>query len=85
MHFFSYYSLLSMLWNEFGVAEIEALWLSCIEIWGACFTSVFSVFSVMAGWIQRCFLCYSFILPCNRQNIAEYEGYWLIGVPIVNP
>ena len=38
--------------NEFDIAEIAALWLSCIEIWGARFTSVlFSVFSVMAGWI----------------------------------
>ena len=22
---------------------------------------------------------------CNRQNIAEYEAYWLMGVPIINP
>ena len=25
------------------------------------------------------------ILLCNRQNIAEYEAYWLMGVPIINP
>jgi len=40
--------MLIMLWNESAIAEIETLWLSCIEIWGACFTSIFSV---MAGWI----------------------------------
>jgi len=25
------------------------------------------------------------ILLCNGQNIAEYETYWLMGVPIINP
>ena len=25
------------------------------------------------------------ILLCNRQNIAEYETYWFMGVPIINP
>ena len=39
-----------MLWNEFDIAEIEALWLSCIEIWGARFTSEFSV---MVWWISE--------------------------------
>ena len=33
--------------------DIETSWLSCIEIWGAHFTSIFSIFSVMAGWIAR--------------------------------
>ena len=42
-----------MLLNEFDIAEIKALWLSCIEIWGAHFTSIFSVFSIMAGWIAE--------------------------------
>jgi len=42
-----------MLRNECDIAEIEVLWLSCIEIWGACFTSIFSVFSIMAGWIAE--------------------------------
>ena len=41
------------------------------------------------GWmdgLQRCFSCCSlFILLCNGQNIAEYETYWLLGVPIINP
>ena len=38
---------------EFAIAEIETLWFSRIEIWGARFTSIFSVFSVMAGWIAE--------------------------------
>jgi len=42
-----------MLCNEFDIAEIEALWLSHIEIWVAHFTSIFSVFSVTAGWIAE--------------------------------
>ena len=32
------------------LAYYEALWLSRIEIWGAHFMSIFSVFSVMAEW-----------------------------------
>ena len=36
---------------EKSIAEIEALWLSCIEIWNVCLTSEFSVFSIMAGLI----------------------------------
>ena len=46
-------TLLTMSWNKFDIAEIETLWLLRIEIWGAHFTSVFSVFSVMAGWIAQ--------------------------------
>ena len=69
---------------EFDIAETEALWLSRIEI---CFTSIFSVFSVMAGWVAEIpfmlFFGYS-ILLCNGQNIAEYEVYWLMGAPIIN-
>jgi len=42
-----------MLRNEFAIAEIEMLWLSHIEIWGARFTSIFFVFSVMAIWIAE--------------------------------
>ena len=40
-----------MLWNEFEIAEIKALWLSCIEIWEVHIMSESSIFSVMAGWI----------------------------------
>jgi len=47
--------------------------------------SIFSVFSVMAGWIAEILLCCSLlILLCNGQNIAEYEAYWLMGFPIIN-
>ena len=28
--------------------------------------------------------CSLLIMLCNRQNIAEYEVYWLIGFPIIN-
>jgi len=42
-----------MLLNEVDIAEIEALWLSRIEIWSVRFTSIFSVFSIMAGWIAE--------------------------------
>jgi len=35
------------------IAEIEALWLSHIGIWGTRFTSVFFIFSIMAGWIAE--------------------------------
>ena len=78
--------LLTMLWNEFDIAEIEALWLSCIKVWDARFTSIFSIFSTMVDGLQRCFSwCCLLILLCNRQNIAEYEAYWLMGVAIINP
>ena len=38
---------------EFKIAKIEASWLSCIEIWGAHFTSESSIFSIMAGSIAE--------------------------------
>jgi len=43
-----------LLYNGQNIAEYKAYWLmgfSIINLWGACFTSTFSVFSVMAGWI----------------------------------
>jgi len=61
-------------WNKFDIAEIEALWLSHVKIWGARFMSIFSVFSVMARWIAE--MRSLLILLCNEQNIAEYEAYW---------
>ena len=36
---------------EFDIAEIKTLWFSHIEIFGACFMSIFFIFSIMAGWI----------------------------------
>jgi len=31
----------------------HSVWLSRIEIWGVYFTSIFPVFSIMAGWIAE--------------------------------
>ena len=70
-------------------AEYEVYWLMgfpIINIWGAHFASKFSIFPVMAGWIAGILLCCSLlILLCNKHNKAEYEAYWLISVPIINP
>ena len=51
-----YFVKCAALLNEFDIAEIETVWLSRIEIWGAHFMSIFSVFSVMAGWIAEMLL-----------------------------
>ena len=53
---FSCCSLLIFLYNGQNIAEYEAYWLMgfpIINLWGASFTSTFSVssVSVMAGWI----------------------------------
>ena len=40
-----------ILLNQFNIAEIETLWLSCIEIRGVYFKSESSVFSLM-GWMD---------------------------------
>jgi len=49
--------MLTMLGNEFHIAEIKAvLLLSHIKISGACFTSKFLLFSLMAGWIEEMLL-----------------------------
>ena len=45
-----------LLCNGQNIAEYEAYWLMdfpIINLWGARFTSTFSVFSVMAGWITE--------------------------------
>ena len=41
----------------------------------------------MAGWIAEILfmLFFAYIAVYNGQNIAEYEAYWLVGVPIINP
>ena len=53
--------------NEFDIAEIETVWLSRIKIWGACFTSVFSV---MAGWIAEMLfmLFFAYIAVLRRKH-----------------
>ena len=64
-----------------NIAEIEALWFSCIEIWGVRFTSIFSKFFVMAGWIAK--MLFMLFFAYNGQNIAEYKAYWLMGFLII--
>jgi len=77
---FSCYALLIMLWNEFAIAEIEMLWLLCIEIWGARFTSIFSVFSVMAEFIYL-FICFtvqkSTLIVVHRYYYLSYYKNFL--------
>ena len=37
-------------------------------------------------FLETCFLCCSLLtLLCNRQSIAEYKAYWLMGGPKINP
>jgi len=39
----------------------------------------------MAAWIAEILSCCSLlILLVNGKNMAEYEAYWLMGVPIFN-
>jgi len=80
---FSYYFLLTMLWNEFDIAKIEALWLSHMEIWGTqCILRIF-----FNGWMDyrdAFHACSLLVLLCNGQNVDEYEACWLVGIPIIN-
>jgi len=46
----------------------EALWLSRIEIWGARFTSIFSVFSLIAGWILEMLFMLFFAYVAVKQT-----------------
>ena len=44
------------------------------------------ILHIFLDGLQRCFSCCSLlILLCSKQNITEYEAYWLMGVPIINP
>jgi len=69
-----------MLLNEFDIAEIEALWLSCIKIWGVHFTSIFSVVSIMAGWIAEML----FMLFFAYTAVQRTKHGWLMGFPTIN-
>jgi len=64
-----------MLYNGQNIAEYEAYWLMgfpIINLWGARFTSIFSVFSVMAGWIAEIFFMLSFACVTNAtQKIIQ--------------
>ena len=55
--------MLILLYDGQNIAEYEAYWLigfPIINLWGAHFTSTFSVFSVMAGWIAGILYMLSF-------------------------
>jgi len=68
-----YCSLLILLCN---IVEYEVYWLMGVPIinsWGTCFTSIFFIFSVMAGWIAEMLF------------MLFFEAYWPMGVPIINP
>ena len=54
--------------------------------YGACASQVnLPYFPLWLDGLERCLSCCSMlILLCNGQNIAEYEVYWLMGVPIIN-
>ena len=77
--------MLILPYNGQNIAEYEMYWLMgfpIINLWDVCFTSTFSIFSVMVGYFSYCSLL---ILLCNEYNKAEYEAYWLTNVPIINP
>jgi len=39
----------------------------------------------MAGWIaEMLFMLFFTYIAVNGQNMAEYQSYWLMGVPIIN-
>jgi len=70
MNCFSCCSLPTLLCNGQNLAEYEAYWLMgfpIINLWGARFTSLFSVFSVMAGWIAEILLLLS-SSHCHKLN-----------------
>ena len=51
------------------MVEYEAYWLMgapIIDLWGVRFTSVFSVFSVMAGWITEMLFMLFFACVTDR-------------------
>jgi len=52
-----------------------------IEIWDVHFTSIFSIFCIMAGWIAEMLFMLFFAYIAD---IAEYKVYWLVGAPIIN-
>ena len=62
-----------LLCNGQNIAEYEAYWLMgfpIINIWGERFTSVFSVFSVMAGWIAEILFILFFACVTNATKLS---------------
>ena len=78
--------MLTVLRNKLKIAEINALWLSPIEIWGARFTSIFSIFSVMTRWIaEMLFMLFFAYIAVQWTEQTKYEVYRPVGAPIINP
>ena len=64
-------SLPILLCNGQNIAEYDAYWLMgflIINLWGARFTSVFSIFSVMAGWIAGILFMLFFACVANKRK-----------------
>jgi len=40
-------------------------------------------FHEMAGWITE--MLFMLFFAMQQTNITEYEAYWLMGVPLINP
>ena len=86
---FSCWSLLILLYNGQNIAEYEAYWLMgfpIIYLGGHVSQTHSPYFLLWLDGMQGYFPCCSLlILLCNEHSKAEYEAYWLISVPIINP
>jgi len=70
---FSCCSLPILLCNGQNIAEYESYWLMgfpIINLWGARFTSEFSVFSVMVGWIAEILVMLFFACVTNATKLS---------------
>ena len=73
---FSYCSLPILLCNGQTIAEYEAYWLMglpIINLWGARFMSIFSVFFVMAGWIAEILFMLFFACVTNATKLSTKQ------------
>ena len=73
--------MLLLLCKRQNTAEYWLMSSPIINLWGVRFNSVFSVFSVKAGWIAE--ILYAVLCLCNKRKKAEYEAKWLISVLII--
>jgi len=65
-----------LLCNGQNIAEYEAYWLMgfpIINLWGMRFMSVFSVFSVMAGWIAEILFMLLFACVTNATKLSTKQ------------
>jgi len=72
MLFFAYIAV-----NGRNIAEYEAYWLMGVQIinpWGARFTSIFSIFSAMAGWIAK--MLFKLFFAYIAQRVRSLLAYW---------